>query len=267
MGKHEPAPTRFWRKVDRAAGPGACWPWTGGRKTAGYGNFCVDRRTNTFVIAHRYAYEQVHGAIPDGMYVCHRCDNPWCCNPAHLFVGTAAENNRDMRQKGRAPRVVITESRRRELSRVRGRLTEDQVRAIWGLRASRRSAMSVARELGVSYHSVHSVWRGQYQWVALDRSLAHPPSGDTPGQRGSIRQRHLTDDQARVAMTLRGTMTAARAAAQFGVKPGVIYALWEGLTYRWIALDFVDRDDDGAPAMTDADKARAYAEMDELFAA
>jgi hypothetical protein len=89
---------RFWGRVDKSAGPDACWPWTGSRRGGGYGRVTVNGRSTS---ASRVAYELTHGTIPDGKHVCHTCDNPPCCNPAHLWVGTPADNTRDMLSKGR----------------------------------------------------------------------------------------------------------------------------------------------------------------------
>jgi hypothetical protein len=92
-----PAP-RFWSKVN-FNGPGGCWEWTACLFPAGYGKFGV--RSPVVVGAHRWSYEAAYGSIPDGLCVCHRCDNRKCVRPDHLFLGTVGDNNRDMYAKGR----------------------------------------------------------------------------------------------------------------------------------------------------------------------
>lgn len=88
---------RFWRRVPRSEG---CWEWRGARHPRlGYGKFSVSRNTN--IPAHRAAWLFEHGEIPQGMRVLHKCDNPPCVRPDHLFLGTQTDNMRDCAAKGR----------------------------------------------------------------------------------------------------------------------------------------------------------------------
>lgn len=92
---------RFWPKVDRH-GPDKCWEWRASVTRHGYGKIGVAGRGHGFHVgAHRVSYEIHFGAIPEGLHVLHRCDNPPCVNPDHLFLGTHQDNVNDMRAKGR----------------------------------------------------------------------------------------------------------------------------------------------------------------------
>lgn len=87
---------KFWSRVDKS---GACWLWTGPTLPNGYGRCTSPTQLDAYT--HRFSWEMAHGAIPDGLCVLHRCDVRNCVNPAHLFLGTYADNNHDMRAKGR----------------------------------------------------------------------------------------------------------------------------------------------------------------------
>lgn len=117
---------RFWPKVDRH-GPDECWPWLAAQAGKGYGWIGGGReRGHQGLYAHRVAWELAYGPIPEGLCVCHTCDNPACVNPAHLWLGTVQDNSDDMVAKGRVPsyahrigeaahNVKLTEAQVREI--------------------------------------------------------------------------------------------------------------------------------------------------------
>lgn len=100
----------FWSKVAKG-GPDDCWEWQGQRQLSGHGNVKRRALSARSIGAHRYSWYLATGSMPGDLCVCHRCDNPPCVNPAHLFLGSQADNLRDMREKGRgrntpAPRGI-----------------------------------------------------------------------------------------------------------------------------------------------------------------
>lgn len=114
---------RFWTKVDMLE-DSQCWNWTAGRQSKGYGSFGISKGKTA--LAHRVAYQLEKGAIPEGFLVRHTCDNRLCCNPAHLELGTIADNNRDAVQRGRNAkgerngRAKLTAAQVLEMRRLRG---------------------------------------------------------------------------------------------------------------------------------------------------
>lgn len=100
----------FWALVDVRGGDG-CWLWLGTKNRKGYGMWRgIAKRQD---LAHRTAFILSNGGIPDGMHICHRCDVPACCNPVHLFAGTARDNAIDRDAKGRGARGVTHYSKTR----------------------------------------------------------------------------------------------------------------------------------------------------------
>lgn len=147
--------TRFWAKVDKGE-PDTCWNWTAARsRKMGYGVFGLCGKTYR---AHRISWLIHHGYMPDSkLDVCHKCDNPACVNPLHLFLGTRTDNMQDCARKGRTsrvPRIVGTETRSAKLNDA----------AVAHLR-SLPSDISVLREFalqyGMSYQSVLDAYRGK----------------------------------------------------------------------------------------------------------
>jgi predicted transcriptional regulator len=99
-----PLAERFWAKVDRR-GPDECWPWTGCR-SVGYGQIREAGKGSRVLAAHRVALQLAGRPVPDGMFACHHCDHPECCNPAHLYAGTALDNSRDSHARKRHPHGI-----------------------------------------------------------------------------------------------------------------------------------------------------------------
>ncbi len=130
---------RFWRRVDKSGD--SCWEWTGYRRVDGYGEIGLGARGAGVGRTHRVAWELTHGAIPDGMFVCHKCDNRGCVRPDHLFLGTNADNVADMVAKGRSARGVALPQTR---------LTDEQVAALRADVLAGESQSSAARRYGVT---------------------------------------------------------------------------------------------------------------------
>jgi len=94
----------FWKKV-YCKGASDCWPWLATKDHGGYGQFNDGRQMTT---AHRFAYYAIHGYLPEGLQINHKCNNPECCNPAHLYAGTASQNNYDRAAAGNYKSVRLS---------------------------------------------------------------------------------------------------------------------------------------------------------------
>ena len=155
---------RFWEKVSTISnGPNGCWEWKAARGARGVG---LIKRYGNMGPAARVAWELTQGPIGEGLFVCHRCDNPGCCNPRHLFLGTPRDNTQDMIAKGRDrhPRgddhVFRKCPERVPRGEVRGnvKLTADQVREIRHRASSERiSHRQLAKQYAVSRQLVDGI--------------------------------------------------------------------------------------------------------------
>lgn len=160
---------RFWSKVTKLEAS-QCWPWTAGRFGRGYGMFKIGKYT---CHSHRLAWLLANGSIPDGMLVCHACDNPCCCNPSHLFLGSFADNNLDCQNKGRVSRGVQHSKSVSPALRARGekngfsKLTDEAVRSIRQCGADGHSQVSIAEKHNCSQQTVSLVLRGE-RWTHVE---------------------------------------------------------------------------------------------------
>lgn len=99
--KRRPLVDRFWERVNKTDDKDSCWEWKSKPKKHGYCTITKGGTKGKSLLAHRVSYEIAYGEIPPGLRVCHSCDNPVCCNPNHLFLGTDLDNARDKCNKGR----------------------------------------------------------------------------------------------------------------------------------------------------------------------
>lgn len=155
-----PVRDRFWLKVDRN-GPvpahrpelGPCWLYGEHKTEAGYGQFTLQRGCQR--LAHVVSYALTESPVPPRGFVCHHCDNPPCVRPDHLFLGTGADNARDMFAKGRqGPRHPGT-------GRANAKLTDSDVQAIRAVPYFYGRTRFLARQYGVSDHTIRAVLTGQ----------------------------------------------------------------------------------------------------------
>ncbi len=145
---------------------GGCWIWIGKKNANGYGTLATKKAT----LAHRLSWELHVGPIPNGMSVLHHCDTPACVRPEHLFLGTRADNVRDMDAKGRRGfaigvlngRTTTPQTTARGSHHGMAALTEDDVRAIRREYAGRRGQQSeLGRRFGVAHCTIASIVKGK----------------------------------------------------------------------------------------------------------
>lgn len=154
-----------FRQSYRKCSENECWEWLLSVNHDGYGRLKIGRRVER---AHRVSYVLHRGQIPEGMLVCHRCDNPRCVNPKHLFLGTPKDNMADMVRKGRAFR----HDQRGERNHGATLSRRDACLAI-ELIAKGMSNTAIAERLGVAHSSISSIRRGK-TWRELRRPDDHP---------------------------------------------------------------------------------------------
>ncbi len=223
MGRPKNTPEQFWQRVDKTGGDDKCWPWTGALTPQGYGVTTLNWK---YITAHRAAYYYTHGEIEPGKHVCHRCDNPPCCNPAHLFSGTTQDNTADMVSKGRqskgeAHSKALMPNRPRGEDNCNAVLTKELVMEARRLYTEeRKSVVEIADQLGIVRHTM--------QKAILGHSWKHLPMIAQEQKRHFSK---LTPDQVSEIRNLRTTTgaTVEKLAHQFGIS---VYTCNDIVYYR-----------------------------------
>jgi hypothetical protein len=201
----------FWSRVSIGS-PDECWPWSMYRSKDGYGQIHASLVHGRVIDkTHRVAWSLTNGAIPDGMSILHHCDNPPCCNPAHLYVGTHAQNNADRIERGRSSKGS---------HRPNAKLTEPDVVAILALASEGVRDPELAARYGVACSVIANIRLGK-DWKHLPRS-------------GTIR-RNLTPECVRSIMSeLRSGKKPKDVAKMFTVSAKVVRNIRSGR--RWASV-------------------------------
>ena len=213
----------FWSRVKKTR---FCWFWGGGKVAAGYGAVSVNGRK---LRAHRYAYELCYGALLPGFVVCHRCDNPPCVRPDHLFAGGQSDNMRDALLKGRlrVPKGRRFGSGEAHPAAKLSRAVVAAIRALYkqGFTQSHLAQLYRVTRSGIA-HGVQGTRWGDASWCAPEarwrkaRGEANSQSKLSPEKAAAIRQ-----------FAAAGA-TQSSLSRQFGVTRRAIHMVIEGTTWR-----------------------------------
>jgi len=143
---------RFWEKVDVVGKrKNECWEWSGSKNKKGYGMFRYDGKN---ISTHRCSWILHYGEIPNDLFVLHKCDNPSCVNPNHLFLGTNEDNMKDMAQKGRAGTKFGT-------SHSNSKLCEEDIVEIFRLKNDGFLGVEIARIYNVTSANISYILKGK----------------------------------------------------------------------------------------------------------
>lgn len=220
-------PDKFWCLVQNCSHgdhcKDCCWPWQGRRDKDGYGVYGGAKNKK----AHRYALEYLQSPLPVGLLACHTCDNPPCCNPAHLWPGTNHDNTIDAQHKGRLRGL------RGEAS-PRSKLHEQDVRHIHVAYRQGTSQAALATTYGVKQGTIHDVLHGK-NWASI--AAEYPPLAPERRQHRSHGDGHgmakLTAAEVYVIRSLPSRPNLKHELAEaYGVTPQAIHAIRQRKTWK-----------------------------------
>lgn len=214
--------TAFNNKIHRTADGSNCHEWTGSINDRNYGRFNIGRAT---YLAHRIAYTLHYGQDPADLMVCHRCDNPKCCNPFHLFLGTNTDNHTDCVEKGRHVRGQAVHT---------SYLSENDVLEIRRLYSSGQyTYQNLADRFQTTHSNIATILDGR-SWKHLPvfskpPASTHAPKGEHAGNS------KLTEQKVREIRRLRATgLPLAKIAQKMNVHLGTIFQIVNGKTWKHV---------------------------------
>lgn len=220
-GESIPFEVRFWKKVRKTE---SCWQWIGAKTGSGYGAIRTGTKGTPQIGAHVASWLINRGPIPDDLCVLHNCpdgDDPGCVNPAHLFLGTQADNARDKCNKGRWKGGAPSGERCGS-----ARLSETQVKEIFNIGNS-VPHRELAKRYSVSHATIRNILHG-ITWRETNAGLSHPAIGRPRGVRNTNAK--LTSDQVREIRT--SSNTQRELASVYGVHQAAIWAVLHYKTWK-----------------------------------
>lgn len=219
---------RLWSKV-AITDKQSCWEWQAHRNNLGYGMFGIGQKV---WLAHRVAWLAVGGELPPGAVLLHSCDNPACCNPHHLSVGTQTDNMRDCIAKGRGWPVKRYQ---RGESNCRSKLTESDVSEIRRICAEGKTSHSeLAERFGVSRSLIGFIVSGKV-WTHLTNETASVKYKQPPLRGSKHGMSKLTETQVReIRKAFASGIRQKDLANQYGVTQENIYRIVRGKSWKWL---------------------------------
>jgi hypothetical protein len=211
---------RFWSKVDKNAGSFGCWSWMGHTNENGYGVFYVH---GSAFYAHRIAFSISESIDPGSKMVCHKCDNTTCVNPAHLFLGTASDNNRDMLEKNRGRWLAGD-------NQPNAKLTNAQIKELRDAFVSGFSTRDLATMYGINASTVNDIVTGKsYRGAggAIVEKLTGPVGENHPMSK-------LNPEIVREIRSLWGSMTCSDLARMFDISRTLVQRVAEKKTWKHV---------------------------------